>query len=184
MIKFIKEFIKNPKCIGAVAPSSKYLAEKILSEIDFKSCKCIVEYGPGTGVFTEKIAARKCEDTIFIVIEQNKDFYINLKNLYESNHNVKVINGSAEDIKYYLNIYGLDFADYIVSGLPFTSLDDSVSRNILSETRNALCSKGKFIAFQYSSIMEKEFKTFFKRTIRKRVLMNIPPAYVLSCQEE
>ncbi|MEF9952134.1 MAG: rRNA adenine N-6-methyltransferase family protein [Clostridium sp.] len=184
MLKFIKQFIKNPKGIGAVAPSSKYLAEKILKEIDFKSCRCIVEYGPGTGVFTEKIAARKGEDTIFIVIEQNQDFYNNLRDVYESNNTIKIINGSAVDINSYLNDYGFDYADYIVSGLPFTALGEELTNNILQETVVALRKKGKFIAFQYTNAMADEFKMFFKTRIKKRVLMNIPPAYVLSCKEE
>ncbi|MEF9934715.1 MAG: rRNA adenine N-6-methyltransferase family protein [Clostridium sp.] len=184
MIKFIKEFIKSPRNIGAVAPSSKYLAEKILREIDFKQCRCIVEYGPGTGIFTEKIAGRKGNNTLFILIEQNLDFYNYLKETYKSNDTIKVINGSAEDIVYYLKSCGIQQADYIVSGLPFKVFDDELTRNILAATKRALSSKGRFIAFQYTNAMIDEFSEFFSITTKKRVLMNIPPAYVLSCQEE
>lgn len=51
---FLLEYIKNPRYIGAVAPSGKQLASKMISEIDFEKAKCIIEYGPGTGAFTEK----------------------------------------------------------------------------------------------------------------------------------
>jgi phospholipid N-methyltransferase len=72
MIKFFKEFIKNPKDIGALLPSSSYLAEGILKEIEFDICDCIIELGAGTGIFTEKIISRKKEETMFLVFEKNK----------------------------------------------------------------------------------------------------------------
>lgn len=82
MFKFIKEFIKNPKFIGAVAPSSEYLAEKMIEDINFKECNFIIEYGPGTGVFTEKLIARKKENTLLLVIENNKEFCEDLFSMY------------------------------------------------------------------------------------------------------
>ncbi len=49
---FLLEYIKNPSKVGAIAPSSRYLADGMIQSIDFNSAECIVEYGPGTGVFT------------------------------------------------------------------------------------------------------------------------------------
>ena len=49
---FLLEYIKNPRKVGAIMPSSKYLAHEMISSIDFENIDCIVEYGPGTGVFT------------------------------------------------------------------------------------------------------------------------------------
>ena len=95
---FLLEYIKNPRVIGAVAPSGKYLAEKMIDSIDFKSASCIVEYGPGTGVFTEKILARIKNDTIVLLVEINKEFYNILKNKYGHKKNVIIINDSAENI--------------------------------------------------------------------------------------
>lgn len=59
MFQFIKQYIKNPKFVGAIAPSSKKLAAAMMQPIDFEKAKCIVEFGPGTGVFTEEIMRRK-----------------------------------------------------------------------------------------------------------------------------
>ncbi len=53
LITFLHEFIKHPKHTGAVAPSSKILAKKMVDVIDFNKAKCIVELGPGTGGFYE-----------------------------------------------------------------------------------------------------------------------------------
>ena len=78
---FIKEYIKHPRKVGAIAPSSKYLAYKMIKEINFELAKCIVEYGPGTGAFTEKILARAKDDTKIILLEVNEEFYCKLKQL-------------------------------------------------------------------------------------------------------
>ena len=50
---FINEFKKENR-IGAIAPSSKFLAKKMMKEIDFSKDLNIIELGPGNGVFTEK----------------------------------------------------------------------------------------------------------------------------------
>ena len=51
LITFLHEFIKHPKHTGAIAPSSKILARKMVDVIDFHRAKCIVELGPGTGFY-------------------------------------------------------------------------------------------------------------------------------------
>ncbi len=72
---FIIEYIKHPQTIGAVAPSSKYLSENMIKNIDFSRCSVIAEYGAGTGVFTAEVIRHRKKGTKFLVIEQNKNFY-------------------------------------------------------------------------------------------------------------
>ena len=52
---FLKSFWAEKKMVGSMTPSSRFLMDKMLKNIDFKKSKLIVELGPGTGVFTEKI---------------------------------------------------------------------------------------------------------------------------------
>lgn len=181
MFGFIKEFIKNPRIVGAVAPSGKRLAEKMIEDVDFRNCRCIVEYGPGTRVFTEKIIARKCEDTLFLVLEKNKAFCDDLDVKYGHKKNIKIINDGAENIKMYLEIYEINKVDYVVSGLPFASLPKMISHMILDNTKNILKPDGKFITFQYSLVKKEFMRTYFQSISTKRVMINFPPAYVLKC---
>ncbi|MGL4847630.1 MAG: class I SAM-dependent methyltransferase [Clostridium sp.] len=181
---FILEYIKNPRSVGAIAPSSKYLAEKMISDINFKEAKCIIEYGPGTGIFTEKLLSRVKEDTIVILIEINKEFYNILKEKYGYKNNVIVLNESAENIDKILERYSIEKVDYILSGLPFTSLPSDVSKNILSKTASILKGGTGFITFQYSLLKVDFFKKYFSTLKYKRVLRNIPPAYVLEFKGE
>lgn len=182
MNSFLKEFIKNPRTTGAIAPSSKYLAEKMLSNIDFENSRCIVEYGPGTGVFTEKLIARKKDETLLIIVERNIKFYCELLKLYGNKKSVKIVHDGAENIKNHLKFYSVDKVDYVVSGLPFTALPEKMSQSILESTRDVLSDNGEFITFQYSKIKKDMITGYFKNINLKRVRLNIPPAYVISCR--
>ncbi|MGL5149835.1 MAG: class I SAM-dependent methyltransferase [Clostridium sp.] len=179
---FLFEYIKNPKVVGAIAPSGRKLAEMMINNIDFKKGDVIVEYGPGTGVFTEKILARIKNDTIVVLIEINKDFYEILKGAYGHKENVIIINDSAENIDKILKDNGIGRVDYIVSGLPFSSLPREVSSRILEKTSKLISKNAEFITFQYSLFKLGFLREYFGNINYKRVMKNIPPAYVLKCQ--
>ena len=70
-IEFIYQYFTKPRKVGAIMPSSKYLARNIVEFIDFsKNNLRIVEYGPGTGPFTERIIRKLKEGYKLIIIEQ------------------------------------------------------------------------------------------------------------------
>ena len=71
---FINELVKNENQIGAIAPSSKYLAQKMLAKIDFSTDLNIVELGPGTGVFTSKLLKRMSPNSKLLSLELNPYF--------------------------------------------------------------------------------------------------------------
>lgn len=179
---FLLEYIKNPSTIGAVAPSSKYLAEGMMESIDFSTARCIVEYGPGTGVFTEKILARAKEETQVILIELNVEFYNELKKKYGYKNNVIIINESAENIDKILKHHEILKIDYVISGLPFASLPKNTSETILNKTSRLLKEDGDFITFQYSLFKKKFIENFFAGIRTKFIMRNFPPAYVLDCK--
>ena len=72
---FIKQFFKDKKMVGAVSPSTRFLAEKMLENIDFNTSKLIIELGPGTGVFTDEIIKRMASDAVLLTFELNDNFY-------------------------------------------------------------------------------------------------------------
>lgn len=179
--KFIMEYIRHPRSVGAIAPSSSRLAGKMMEEIDFESSSCIVEYGPGTGVFTDEILKRRKKDTMLILIEYNEDFCRILREKYKNEENVFIIEGSAENIEEYLNTYGIARINYIISGLPFASLPKDMSERILDKTRMVLQGGGRFITFQYTKLKMPMIKNYFRSVKTKKEIFNLPPAYVLEC---
>ncbi|MGL4656009.1 MAG: class I SAM-dependent methyltransferase [Sarcina sp.] len=179
---FLVEYIKSPRKVGAVAPSSRFLASKMLDKVDFDNAQCIIEYGPGTGAFTEKLVARAKDSTKIILIEINKEFYHKLNKLYGHKKNVCLLNESAENIDDILKRFNIKKVDYVVSGLPFASLPKEVSDKILTKTANIIEDNGEFITFQYSLVKKKLFDKFFEEISTEKTYMNIPPAYVLRCK--
>lgn len=179
---FIYQYITNPRTVGAIWPSSKFLSNKMVDGIDFKKAKYIVEYGPGTGVFTQKILEKRSGNTVIMLIENNEEFYKILKEKYIKQRNIIIIHGSAENVQQYLLEYGIPCADYVVSGLPFASLPNTVSKEILSNTLNVLKTDGEFVTFQYTKVKIPFIRSYFSNVTLKRELRNLPPAYVLQCK--
>lgn len=180
---FILEYLKNPRKVGALAPSSKRLARRMVKPINFENCKCIVEFGPGTGVFTDEIIALKDEDTVFILIEQNKEFWSRLHQRYQHKKNIHVIHGDAANVGSYLAKYDQKKADYIVSGLPFTSLPKKASQNILKAVQNVIGDSGRFITFQYTMLKKSIFLHWFHLVHTNYELLNFPPAFILEMKK-
>ena len=173
------EFLKHPRKIGAIAPSGKRLSAEMMAPIDFAAANVIVEYGPGTGSFTKELIARRRPGTVLILIEQNKAFCERLKTAFDGLPNLFIMHGSAENVGRYLEACGVPGADYIVSGLPFTSLPAAVSDQILNAVKPVLGQDGKFITFQYSLVKKKFFEHYFQMTDCRKVIKNLPPAFVL-----
>lgn len=180
-LSFIMQFITKPRTVGAILPSSKYLAAKMTEEIDFNHAKYLVEYGPGTGIFTEKLIKNRKTDTTILLFENNKEFCRMLKLKYKDQANLYIINDSAEQLERYLHRYDIPHLDYVVSGLPFASLPYDVSSHILAETQKYLERDGKFITFQYTLLKKDFIGQYFPVISIKREVRNLPPAYVFYC---
>ncbi|WP_433747860.1 class I SAM-dependent methyltransferase [Falsibacillus pallidus] len=181
-IKFFLQYIFSPRKVGAVLPSSGFLADKMIESVEFHSARYIVEYGVGTGVFTDKIIQFRNPRTIVMLFESNKVFYQSLKERYKREANLIIINDSAENIDKYLEKYRIPYLDYVISGLPFASLPTEVSNVILNKTRKLLKDGGSFITFQYSLLKVSLFDQYFEHIDIQREYRNFPPAFVLSCQ--
>ena len=166
--------------IGAVRPSSRFLVKKMISKINFSEARIIVELGPGTGVFTEKIMKKMRPDCRLFVFELNTTFYHHLKEKYKDERCV-FINDSAEYIEKYLKEFQVEQADYILSSLPLANFPDRLRMRLVLECSRNLTSHGKFLQFQYSTQSKGLFENVFKHIETDFTLLNFPPAFVFSC---
>ncbi len=183
-ISFLTEYIKHPRNIGAVMPSSNRLSKKMVDLIDFEKAECIVELGPGTGPFTREMIKRKKTNTKIVLIETNEVFFKKLQAQYSADPSIVVIHGSAEDVKKYTEALSIEKVDYIISGLPFTSLPLEVSTRILTSVNDTLHENGEFITFQYTLMKKSFIQHFFSDISLNKVWFNFPPAYVFKCTNE
>lgn len=179
---FFRQYLKNLRTVGAVAPSSRYLARKMTEAINFDTAKVIVEYGPGTGAITSELVRQLRPGTRLLVIEANQAFYEHLRDTYDGRRSIEIIHDSAANTTQLLNIRGLKAPDCIISGLPFAALPLDVSRTILETTVQLLSTTGVFVTFQYTLLKRELFETYFDTLKITREVRNIPPAYVFRCQ--
>jgi phospholipid N-methyltransferase len=177
--KFLSEVLKSGGTIGALSPSSSYLTEKMLKPIHFDNARCIVEFGPGTGVFTYKLLEKMRPDSKLLTFEINPAFHEELMSIQDSR--LIVINDSAEKIDHYLTLHQQEKADYIVSSLPFAMIPDAVVDNILANSFEALSPKGKFIQFQYSLNALSKLKAIYSKVKINFTFLNLPPAFIFIC---
>ena len=177
---FAKNFFKHPKMLGSIIPSSPFLVKRMLDCIDWQRANVLVEYGPGVGTFTREMLRQMRPDAVLIVIETNEDFVEYVQRAYPDPR-MQVIHGSAEDIQTILQERGFDAADYIVAGIPLSTLSVTVKDNILRATKQAISSDGAFLLYQFSpNIMPHLSKTFSKVT-KSFEPMNFLPAHFYHC---
>lgn len=179
--KFISEVLKSTGTIGALSPSSSFLAKKMLEPINFTQAKCVVEFGPGTGVFTHKLLEKMEADSLLLAFEINPAFVEELEKIEDKR--LIIVKDSAERIQEYLTQHHQSTADYIVSSLPFAMIPDEVVHNILTNSDQALSDKGKYIQFQYSLNARKKLQSYFSDVKINFTPFNLPPAFIYVCEK-
>ena len=143
---FLKQFLLNPLKTGAVAPSSKGLVELITDTANLSSRKCVVEFGSGSGIFTEKIIEKINPDTTFFSIEINNNFVQKTKDRCPD---ATVYLDSALNIEKYLNKNKQDSCDCIISGLPLASFSKDLQAYLIDTAYGSLSDGGVFLTFAY-----------------------------------
>ena len=128
--QFLRGFLKNPVMVGSVIPSSKVLIDKMLAPVKWDECKVFVEYGPGVGTFTRPVLERMAPDATLIAVDTNPDFIDYLKT-HIPDSRLMPVHASAADIGDILRELGFEHADYVLSGLPFSTLPPGVGDAIV-----------------------------------------------------
>ncbi|HIH05570.1 TPA: SAM-dependent methyltransferase [Candidatus Woesearchaeota archaeon] len=179
---FLRNFIRNPKEIGSITPSSQYLKKGMLKDVDFSKAKYIAEYGAGTGIFTKSILALARKDATLLCFETNRSFCAFLEKTIRDPRLI-VINDSAEHINTYLKVHHLPRIDYILSSLPFSQLPERKKGRIMTATKDALSPKGKFILYRYTFTFSDYLRSYFTSISKRFVALNIPPTFIYICQK-
>ena len=178
---FLGEFLRNPRELGSVTPSSQYLTRAVLGEIDFARVKRIAELGPGTGVFTRSLLERLAPDGELLAVETNREF-VELLPRELPDPRLSVVQDSAERLAELAAERGWDGADVVVSGIPYSLLPRPVTAGILRAAARTLRPGGLFVGYQYSPYLRPYLKAVFGNVRYKFVLLNVPPAFVYACR--
>jgi phospholipid N-methyltransferase len=173
--QFLRGFLKNPVMVGSVIPSSRILIDKMLGPVDWENTKIFVEYGPGVGTFTRPILDKLSSDATLLTIDTNAEFTDFLRRDIDDERLVAVT-GSAADVERILEERGFAHADYVLSGLPFSTLPPGVGADIGAATSRVIRPGGAFLVYQFSPKVLDFIKPVFERIERGFEWINVPPA--------
>lgn len=192
--RFLREFMARPGVIGAVAPSSVHLARKMVEGLDLAGASAVVEFGPGSGVFTEEILKRLGKQAKFFAIERNAAMAALVRDRFPG---TTVFEDNAAHVDRLCAQMGIGEAgtgrggvDYVLSGLPWPSFNDQLRTEILEAAHRALKPGGMLVTFGYHVGLTMRGAWHFRRearrlfssmTISRAVWRNIPPAFIYRC---
>jgi phospholipid N-methyltransferase len=173
--QFLRGFLKHPVMVGSIIPSSRVLIDKMLGPVDWEKTRLFVEYGPGVGTFTRPILEHLGEDATLLTIDTNPDFTKYLQRSIDDPRLVAVT-GSAADVEKIITDRGFEKADYVVSGLPFSTLPPGVGGAIAEATAKVIRPGGAFLVYQFSPKVRDFIAPHFDRLDRGFEWKNVPPA--------
>jgi phospholipid N-methyltransferase len=175
----LREFLRDYR-IASVKSTSAYLVRRICNRIDFSRPRVVVEYGPGTGPFTRMLLEKLAPGSRLILIERNPDFVRLLRRLRDPR--ASVFWDSAENVREVLREAGVERADYVLSGIPFSLHSEKDKRAILRDTRAVLDAHGAFIAYQSSGHLKRYLDEIFPRVSLTVEPFHIPPLFVMEAR--
>ena len=174
---FLEGFIKNPVMVGSIVPSSDRTIAKMLGPVNWEECRLFVEYGPGVGTFCRPVLDRLRRDGALIVIDTNPLFIDYLRSTIVDSRFTAVL-GSAADVEEIVRAHGHDHADYVLSGLPFSTLPEGVGPAIAAATWRVLRPGGAFLVYQFTSRARAFMERNFKRIDNGLEFWNVPPCFL------
>lgn len=177
---FARNFFKYPSMLGSVVPSSRFLVNQLMGQIDWERARVLVEFGPGVGTITREVLKRMRPDAVLLVIELNEEFVQYLGSTIRDPR-LRVVHGSAAHVRRILAEHGLAPADYIISSIPYSLLPESLRQEIVAESRHALKSQGSLLVFQYNRTLLPYLKSSFGSVKLNFQLFNILPALIFHC---
>ncbi len=171
---FFQELYSRPGSIGAICPSSRYLARQMARQLPAADDGLIIELGGGTGVITRALLDHGVAPERLKVIEFSSPFVERLRQRFPD---IEVIHGNAADLCELIPRDARIRA--IVSSLPLCSLPDSITQSILRQWQTLLQDGGVAIQFTYNLRLPK-WRSYLQahQTDSKVVWANLPPANI------
>jgi len=186
--RFFCEFLLHPVRVGAIAPSSRGLALRMVRWIDWERVNTVVEYGPGAGVFTAEILQCKRPGTEFFAVELDSQFAALLARRFPD---LTLLHDSVANIEALCRQQGVSEVDAIVCGLPWAAFSDRDQTAYLDAMMRVLKPGGHFATFAYLQGMilpaarrfrGKLLSYFGEVQVSPVVWLNLPPAFVYQCR--
>lgn len=182
-LEFFRGFLRNPREVGSVIPSSRFLTRRVLSCGGVHRARVVVELGPGTGVLTRQILGRMSLAGKLVAVEINGEF-VRLLRRTCPDPRLTVFEGSSTDLERALGWAGEMQADLVISGVPFSTIEHGDGRRTLEAAKRVLSPRGRFVAYQFRSHVRRFADPVFGPAETHLGLWNLPPMRIYVWKRE
>ena len=176
-VAFFRGFLRHPKEVGSIVPSSRFLERRIVRAARVREARCVVELGPGTGGTTRALLRAMDPAATLVAIEINPRFVRHLERTLRDPR-LRVVAGSALEVKETLAALGLPAADVVLSGIPFSTMPPRLGSDIVRAAHAALAPGGRFVAYQVRDRVGALGQRVFGPPAVQTELLNVPPMRV------
>ncbi len=135
-IVFLREFLKNPRQVASIIPSSRFLERRVVELAEVRSAQTIVDLGAGTGGTTRAILGAMLPRARLLSIEINPQFCGLLGRI--DDRRLIAHCGGAHELQKALSHYGLPAPDVVISGIPFSTMGCIAGARILEAISSVL----------------------------------------------
>jgi phosphatidylethanolamine/phosphatidyl-N-methylethanolamine N-methyltransferase len=177
-VMFVQEMLANPQGMGAVAPSSRNLAEAMAQWLPSDPESYVLELGPGTGVVTESLFRRGLRQDRLVAIEQNSNMTRILREKFPRS---QIITGDAWKLDDLLRRRHepIEKVGAVISSLPLLNFPPADAERLAEKIRAVLEPRGKWVQFTYRiHRLRPRGASSFRLRATKIVWFNLPPARV------
>lgn len=179
----MRAFLTQGKRVASFAPSSRFMARKILDGIDWDKAGSIVELGAGTGPITAEMVKKANPKTRLVVIELDPILCGRLRDRFRDTPNVEVILGDATKFGELLAERGITKVDHVLSGLPLPSFPAAARDAILATAARTIADGGTFRQLTVMPLIYyKMYMRYFEDVRFRFVPFNLPPGGVYMCR--
>lgn len=175
---FAYNFLKSPRQIGAVCPSSHYLASTLVKAALSEAEGLIVDLGAGTGVVTGKLLEYGVPSHSIVAVERCSTFAAGFQRKYPG---VLALEADACRLTSLLQQFRPDVpVRAVISSLPFCTLPPDIRREVSAQIATVLRQRGGLlIQYSYAWWMHFPLRRYgFAPRQRYFVFRNVPPAIV------
>jgi phosphatidylethanolamine/phosphatidyl-N-methylethanolamine N-methyltransferase len=185
-VLLFSRFLRSPRTVGAFTASSQALAAAMVEALKPGEPSSVVELGPGTGAFTGAIIERIGPGGRCLAVDIEPAF---VEQIRKSWPEVECVCASAEQLAELVAERQFGPVRHIISGLPFASLPQPVTTQIITAISRTLAPGGTFTTFQYVYAFPMPLAFAFRQAmsrelgdapVRRLVMMNMPPALTLT----
>ncbi len=183
---FFRAFLRDPKQVGSVWPSSPALGRAMVQASEIGPDDVVVELGAGTGPVTRELVAAHGELPL-LVLEPDEALAARCRELVPG---AEVLAAYAQELPQLLQERGLGQVTRIVSSLPWTVWPAELQDEIFDALFSVCSPDARMVTFSYwhmkslpggrriRSLLESRFPSVRTTPV---VWNNLPPAFVYVC---